>query len=162
MVARMDEVELQPLVHAERAKHWVIDDFHAAKLCARFGSGRIEPLKISSRRGQHSGQIELSRRNNVLWRLASGGKVSKVDQNERRDLLLDRLPRRDRRLFLDATFETFRGAEVRPLQVLDHFGNRPALWIPSHRAFGSAAARGVFEDRETLLQMPVHGRSVAR
>src|SRR5574341_2570838 len=101
VVAGMDEVKFQPLVHGERAQPRVIDELHSTK----FGAGRdrrgVEPLETATRGVERGVQIELTRGNDMLWRLAPGREIAEPDDHPRRHYLLHRPARRAGRAFLE-------------------------------------------------------------
>ena len=82
MVARMDAVELEPLIHRKRTEDGVIEHFRDAELLARAHRDMIQPLQIATHRGDHGAEVELTSWDDVLRRLASFREVAEIDHRK--------------------------------------------------------------------------------
>src|SRR5687767_1174749 len=70
--------------------------------------------------------------------------------------LFQRPWRRDRRIFLETAFKPLCRSQIRALEMLNNFNDRPPVGITARVAFGAATARGVFDNLSTGLQMRMH------
>lgn len=160
MVTGMDEMEFQPLIHGKRSEDWMIHHFRAAKPTLRFHRRGIEPIEVAAYGVEHGTEIQFARWDHMLGRLTPFRKVAKVQQCKSLQLLLQGRRGRERGIFLEATLEAFRIAQIRALQVFDDLAHRPPIGIAPRRALGAATARGALNHRETLLEVRVHWGSL--
>lgn len=158
MMTRVDEMEFQPLIDGEGAENRVIEDLRGTpEAPTRFRRGGIEPVEVANDGVQRRAQIELAGWNDVLRRLTSCRKIAKAHDRETLQGLFECPGRRNRLPFFEASLEALRAAQVGALQMLDDFGHRPFAGITASVALGTSAARGVFDNRQTRIEMWVHG-----
>lgn len=149
-------MELHPLVHGQRAEDGVIEHFAGAQALSRACPGFLEAREVAAHSVKHRAEIELTRRDDVLWRFAPRRKIPEAEHGELLQALFERGARGERRAFFHAAFETLRGSGIRARQVLDDLDDRPLLRIAAGTAFVAGAFRGIEDDREAVFEVCIH------
>src|SRR5215204_4890863 len=156
MMARMHDVELEPLVDGQRSEDRVIEHLDGAVRLARARGSFVKSGEITTHGVQDRGQIERACWNDVFRRLAALRKITEIDHHELPRGLGEGHRAGERPSLFEASFKAFRGAGVRTGQVLDDLNDRPSRGVATPSAFLAAAGRGVDNNREAVLEMRIH------
>ena len=156
MVARMDAVELEPLIHRKRTEDGMIEHFRDAELLACAHRGKIQPLQIASHRGDHGAQVELTSGDHVLRRLASLREVAEIDHRKNLEPLFECWCCGERLALLEAALKTLGRTEIRALQMFNNLADGPLVGSAARGALCPTPTGGVLDDLATGRQMRMH------